>query len=60
MQIILNRAPVREYIAIRSIISIYGKPVVLSFCEGVFFKTVTPVDIVLQNPPVKIRNSTCR
>ena len=56
MQIVLNRIHVRSATAIRAIASVAGKPAVLTYCSGFLFKAVTPLDIVLKDPPAKINS----
>ena len=56
MQIILNRIPKRKDIMVKSIISIYAKPLVLAFYNGILFKSVTVIETVLKYPPAKINS----
>ena len=56
MQIVLNRKPIGNDIIIKSIISIYGNPLILSFYKGILFKSITVLETVLKYPPIKINN----
>ena len=56
MQIFLNRAPTRNDIIVKCIISIYDIPVGLAFYKGNLFKSVTVIETILKYPTVKINS----
>ena len=56
MQIILNRKPKVVYAYHICIITVFGKPVVFAFYEGILFKSIPAVESVLKYPLAKINN----